>query len=156
MTRTTEEILMQLEEMRQREEERLIRDGNEVLKWEILEPQHNISPDQARKLARAVHEDSNALRLKGVTGLRIPKQLLQKDTYIKFSEDYPILFKYALSPNPKVLECVDLLALAQIRADQNLITEQEKRNIQERLVIDYAPLLVDNLGHNPYQKSLGV
>ena len=153
MTRTTQEILAQLEDLRKNQEAQLLAEGNEVLKWEILESKHGISAMQARGLARSVNEEANELRKQGVQGLNIPKRILAKETFVKFSEDFPILFKFSLSPNPKVLECVELMALAQHRCDTKHITEQEKVNIQQHLIFDYAPLLAGNMGTSTSSSS---
>ena len=154
MPRSIPEIIKQLEDERKRQQTQLQEEGNTVLNWEILDSKHNFSSRDAQSLSRAVFHESNDLRKKGVNGLDIPKTLMKKEHFAKFSEDFPFLFKLSLSANPKVSECLHLIILAKIREDDKHITPQECRNIQERLIMDYAPVLAGNIGPVQSHKSL--
>ena len=146
MPRSTEEIISEIKQEQLRQKQQLIDEGKNVYDWEVLKSKHNIPAMAANNLAKCVHEKANTLRSKGIKGMKIPQTILQDITFAKFAEDFPFLFKLSLSPNPKVLEVVHFLSITQQRFDEGVITEQEKLNIQQRFIIDYAPILAGNTG----------
>ena len=138
--RTVEQICEEIE-IKRREEAEKIQLANPdaiVLSWEILDSKYKINASQARGLAFGVHELANELRRDGLKGTDIPKKILQKSHFVKFSEDFPFLFKYSMNEDSKSMHLIEMVCLAQHRCERGEITAQECRNIQEHAIFDYA------------------